>query len=178
MQNRTFSFTSKIGPKTAQKGKNWISSQDPLKTDKTLISRWNPSFLGDVGLITVVSEFPFGHPKCHFFVPEYGTKWLKRPFWGYQKWHFGCPNQNSEITFIDLIPPQNPHRDTLVTRIGPRKVFFCHFTCFYILAIFYNFYNFFYKIDNFWQLLTTFDNYWQLLTTFDNFDNFDKCWQF
>ena len=117
-QNRTFSslpfYLLKSGQKQPKKAKNWISSQDPLKTDKTLISRWNPSFLGDVGLIKVVSEFPFGHPKCHFFVPEYGTKWLKRPFWGYQ----------------------NPLRDTLGTRIGPRKVIFGHFTFFDILAPF------------------------------------------
>ena len=31
-----------------------------------------------------------------------------QPFGGYQKWHFGCPNQNSETTFIDLIPPPKP----------------------------------------------------------------------
>ena len=29
-------------------------------------------FLGDVRLIKVVSEFSFGHWKCHFFVPEHG----------------------------------------------------------------------------------------------------------
>ena len=47
--------------------------------------------------------------------------------WGYQKWHFGCPNQNSEITFIDLIHPQNPQKDTSRSRIRPRKVIFGHF---------------------------------------------------
>ena len=48
-------------------------------------------------------------------------------FWGYQKWHFGCPNQNSESTFIDQNHPQNPQKDTLGTQIGPRKVIFSHF---------------------------------------------------
>ena len=38
------------------------------------------SFLGDVGLIKVVLEFSFGHPKCHFFVPENGHFWQKCPF--------------------------------------------------------------------------------------------------
>ena len=45
-------------------------------------------------------------------------------FWGYQKWHFGCPNQNSESTFIDQ---NHPQKDTLGTQIGPRKVIFSHF---------------------------------------------------
>ena len=26
-------------------------------------------------------------------------------FWGYRKWHFGCPNQNSETTFQYKYPP-------------------------------------------------------------------------
>ena len=46
---------------------------------------------------------------------------------GYQKWHFGCPNQNSESTFIDQNHPQNPQKDTLGTQIGPQKVIFSHF---------------------------------------------------
>ena len=55
---------------------------------------------------------------------EKGSFWS---FWGYQKWHFGCPNQNSETTFIDQNHPQNPQKDTLGTQIGPRKVIFGHF---------------------------------------------------
>jgi len=49
------------------------------------------------------------------------------PFWGYQKWHFGCPNQNSETTFRDPNHPQNPQLDHLGTQIGPRKVIFGYF---------------------------------------------------
>ena len=52
------------------------------------------------------------------------------PFWGYQKWHFGCPNQNSETTFRDPNHPQNPHLCTLGTFFGPRKVIFGHFVNF------------------------------------------------
>ena len=52
---------------------------------------------------------------------------LVTPKWGCQKWHFGCPNQNSESTFIDQNHPQNPQKDTLGTQIGPRKVIFSHF---------------------------------------------------
>jgi len=28
------------------------------------------------------------------------------------KMHFGCPNQNSETTFIDQTNPQSPQKDT------------------------------------------------------------------
>jgi len=48
-------------------------------------------------------------------------------FWGYKKWHFGCPNQNSETTFRDPNHPQNPQLDHLGTQIGPRKVIFGYF---------------------------------------------------
>ena len=43
-----------------------------LISDKHLKSRAIPSFLGEVGLIKVVSEFLFGHSKCYFFVPKSG----------------------------------------------------------------------------------------------------------
>ena len=36
------------------------------KSGKRLKPKAIPSFLGDVGHIKVVSEFLFGHPKCHF----------------------------------------------------------------------------------------------------------------
>ena len=32
------------------------------------------------------------------------------PFWGYQKWHFGCPNQNSETTFQYKLAPKTPNK--------------------------------------------------------------------
>ena len=35
---------------------------------------------------------PFGTPKMTKMIPFW-------PFWGYQKWHFECPNQNSKTTF-------------------------------------------------------------------------------
>ena len=60
-----------------------------------------------------------------------------------------CPSwQLSELTdniwqlsanpFIDQNHPQNPQKDTLGTQIGPRKVIFCHFACFwYFYLIFF-----------------------------------------
>ena len=35
------------------------------------------------------------------------------PFWGfggYQKWHFGCPNQNSETIFQYKLAPETPKK--------------------------------------------------------------------
>ena len=29
-------------------------------------------------------------------------------FWGYRKWHFGCPTQNSKTTFQYKYPPKTP----------------------------------------------------------------------
>ena len=31
-------------------------------------------------------------------------------FWGYQKWRFGCPNQNSETTFQYKLAPKTPKK--------------------------------------------------------------------
>ena len=36
---------------------------------------------------------------------------LFQPFWGYQKWHFGCPNQNSETTFQYKLAPKTPKKE-------------------------------------------------------------------
>ena len=47
-----------------------------------------------------------------------------------QKWHFGCPNQNSKTTFQYKHPPWNPHLDTLGTILDPGKVIFGHFIAF------------------------------------------------
>ena len=41
-----------------------------------------------------------------------GCFWL---FWGYQKWHFGCPNQNSKTTF------QYKHNTNIFLVIFPLK---------------------------------------------------------
>ena len=61
----------------------------------------------DVGLIKVVSEFLFVHPKCHFLASKDGHFWQKCPYSGTKKWHFGCRNQNSETTFISPTSPKN-----------------------------------------------------------------------
>ena len=59
-------------------------------------------------------------------------------FWGYQKWRFGCPNQNSETSFQHKLAPKTPQKDILVTQIGPRKVIFGHFAFFlYFFLIFF-----------------------------------------
>ena len=66
----------------------------------------------------------------HFLYPQNGKNGPFLPFWGYKKWHFGCPNQNSETTFRDPNHPQNPHFETLRSFFGPRKVIFGHFVNF------------------------------------------------
>ena len=65
----------------------------------------------------VVSEFLWGHPKCHFFVPENGHFWQKCPSLGAQKWHFWCPNKNSETTFISPTSPKNDGIDFRFKRL-------------------------------------------------------------
>ena len=67
---------------------------------------------------------------CHFWYPQNGGNGIFLPFWGYQKWHFGCPNQNSETTFRDPNLPQNPHLYILGTFFSPRKVIFGRFVNF------------------------------------------------
>ena len=37
--------------------------------------------------------------------PKMGNFGCFRLFWGYQKWPFGCPNQNSKTTFQHKYPP-------------------------------------------------------------------------
>ena len=48
-------------------------AKNPTKSGKCLKPKVIPSFLGDVGHIKVVSEFSFGHPKCHFGHVKMGT---------------------------------------------------------------------------------------------------------
>ena len=51
----------------------------------------------------------FGFLMClhgGFGTPQMPKMTKFQPFWGYQKRHFGCPNQNSKTTFIDLNHPQ------------------------------------------------------------------------
>ena len=44
------------------------------------------------------------------------------PFVGYQKWHFGCPNQKIPENRPPQTSPQNPQLNTLGNQIEPRKV--------------------------------------------------------
>ena len=52
-------------------------AENPFKSGKCLKPKSYSSFLGDVGLIKVGSEFSFGHPKVLFFVPEVGHFYQK-----------------------------------------------------------------------------------------------------
>ena len=62
--------------KTAQKWPKkyqiYKLAENPSKSGKRLKPNAIPSFLGDVGLIKVVSEFSFGHPKWHFWAHKDG----------------------------------------------------------------------------------------------------------
>ena len=45
--------------------------------------------------------------KVPYFCTQKWAVWQKCPFLRAQKWHFGCPNENSEITFISQTSPKN-----------------------------------------------------------------------
>ena len=45
---------------------------------------------------------PFLVPPKMPKMGHFGCFWR---FWGYRKWHFGCPNQNSKTTFQYKYPP-------------------------------------------------------------------------
>ena len=77
------------------------------KSGKRIKLKSIPSFLGDVWLIKVLSEFLFGHSKCHFFVPKSEHFCQKCPFSSPKKWHIGWPNESSETTFISQTSPKN-----------------------------------------------------------------------
>ena len=96
------------GPKIGQKitiFKNGLVTHP--KSRKRLKSKAIPSFLGDVGLIKVVSEFSSGHPKCHFWARKDGHYCRKCPSLPAQKWLLGCPNKHLETTFISPTSPKN-----------------------------------------------------------------------
>ena len=120
----------------------WRKNIKKCKMAKNHFSRsdfgsWG-GFLGVLGASLywkVVSEFWFGHPKCHFWYTQNGQNGPFLPFWEYHKWHFGCPNQNSKTTFRDPNHPQNPHLDTLGTFFGPQKVIFGHFAFFWYFCV-------------------------------------------
>ena len=97
--------------KTASK---WLKKYQISKLAPNIFKSWKrlkpnaiPSFLGDVGLIKVVSKFLFEHPKCHFWARKDGHCCRKCPSLHAQKWHFGCPNGNSRTTFISPTSPKN-----------------------------------------------------------------------
>ena len=72
-------------------------------------------------------EVPFSVPPITPKMGHFGCFWL---FWGYRKWHFGCPNQNSKTTVQYKYPPYNPHLDTLGAILDPGKVIFDHIIAF------------------------------------------------
>ena len=82
-------------------------AENPSKSGKRLKPRAIISFLGNIGLIKVVSEFLFGDPKCHFWARNEGHYCRKCLSLHAQKWLFGCPNKNVETTFISPTSPKN-----------------------------------------------------------------------
>ena len=61
------------------------------------------------------------------------------PFWGfggYQKWHFGCPNQNSETTFQYKLAPKTPKKPPQEPESALKKWFLAILHFFDILAPF------------------------------------------
>ena len=95
-------------------GLKWPKKVYNLKSSKILLKSVNcskqmsiPPFLGDVGLMKVVSVFRFGRWKSHFFVPKSEHFCQKCPFSSPKKWHIGWPNESSETTFISQTSPKN-----------------------------------------------------------------------
>ena len=56
-------------------------AENPSKSGKHLKLKSIPSFLGDVWLIKVLSEFLFRHPKCHFWARKNGHFCQTAHFW-------------------------------------------------------------------------------------------------
>ena len=77
-----------------------------------------PPLLGDDGLIKVVSEFSFGHPKNHFWALENGHFWPKCSLLGTKKWDFEHPNLKTETTFISPTSPKNGGIDICFERLS------------------------------------------------------------
>ena len=106
-----------FGPKQPFcQGKDYFAyfelAENPSKSGKCFELKSNSPFLGDVGLIQVVSELSFGHPKCHFWARKGGHFWQKWPFSGTKNGTFWCQNKNSETTFISPISPKNDENDS------------------------------------------------------------------
>ena len=50
-------------------------------------------------------------PEMPFWACKDGHFWQKCPCLDTKKWHFQCPNENSETTFISLTSPKNGEFD-------------------------------------------------------------------
>ena len=86
--------------KTGKLGENVKKMENGQKS----LSDGRFGFLRCLGILIRAPEVPF-------LVPP---KWLKLPHFGgsggYQKWHFGCPNQNFETTFRYKLAPKIPKK--------------------------------------------------------------------
>ena len=63
--------------------------------------------MGVLGVVWISKSglgISFRAPEVPFSVPPKRQKW---PHSGTKKWHFGCPNKNSETTFISPTSPKN-----------------------------------------------------------------------
>ena len=81
----------------------------------------------------------FGTPKMAKMTPFWGIG-------GYQKWHFGCPNQNSKTTFQYKLAPKTPKK----TPQEPKSDLESDFCLFYQFCIFLS--HFPISTDHFFQM--------------------------
>ena len=109
-------------------------------------------FLGVLGASLywkVVSEFWFGHPKCHFWYPPNPQNGVILAILGVPKMALRVPESKFRDHFSIQTSPQNLQKDTSGTQIGPRKVIFGHFAFFwYFGAIFQATRAIFFKIES------------------------------
>ena len=80
-------------------------AENPSKSGKHLKLKSIPSFLGDVWLIKVLSEFLFRHPKCHFWARKNGHFCPIVHFW-VQKMALWVPKQKFWKHFYKSNIPQ------------------------------------------------------------------------
>ena len=90
----------------------WENDQNKKNGQKSLFRgpKWFPKclnggFRGGICIEKWSQNFDSGTRSAIFGAPqnaENGCFWL---FWGYRKWHFQCPNQNSKTTFQYKYPP-------------------------------------------------------------------------
>ena len=116
------------------------------------IEKWSWNF--DLGTRSAI----FGTPKMAKTTPFW-------PFWGYKKWHFECPNQNSKTTFLYKLAPKTPKKSPKETKSDLEKVILGHFVFFWYFylifpwarAIFFNLKShhlkFIFGLPNFFQVI-------------------------